>query len=48
MHQQHMNCLINTWFFAGLNMAVNSVGNSFLCNNMGIKHVFYALTSAGP
>ena len=34
VHQQHVNYLINTWVFVGLNMAVNSVLHSFLCNNV--------------
>ena len=32
MHQQHVNCLINTWGFAGKSMAVNSVRHGFLFN----------------
>ena len=32
MHQQHVNCLINTWVFAGQSIAINSV-----------RHVFYAI-----
>ena len=27
-------CLINTWVFAGYNMAVDSVRHGFLCNNI--------------
>ena len=33
MHQQHVNCMINTWVFVAQNMAVNSVRHCFLCNN---------------
>ena len=29
-----MNCLIDTWVFAGLNMAVYSVQHGFICNNV--------------
>ena len=29
MHQQHVNCLINTWVFAGKNTVVNSVQHGF-------------------
>ena len=33
VQQQHLNCLINTWGFTVLNMAVNSVRQGFLCDN---------------
>ena len=32
VHQQHVNCLINTWVFASKNMAINSVRHVTLCN----------------
>ena len=33
VHQQLVDWLINTWVFAGYNMAINSVRHGFLCNN---------------
>ena len=35
VHQQYLDCLINTWVFAGNNMAVNSV-----------RHIFYSMMYA--
>ena len=40
VYQQYVNCLINTWVFASLTMAVNNVRHGFLCKNIGIKHDF--------
>ena len=34
VHQQHVNCLINTCFFFRLNMVNNSMLHRFLCNNI--------------
>ena len=45
VHQQHVNCLINTWVFASKNMAVNSVRRSFLCNYMGLSILLHGVIS---
>ena len=40
-----MNCLINAWVLAGLNMAVNSVRHGFLCNNNGLSILLHGVIS---
>ena len=45
VHQEHVNCLINTWVFACLNMAVNSVRRGFLCHNRSLSILLHGVIS---